>query len=81
MKLMRKEDSLLQLLEDLSEVVVPGESIHDLELGELDVDRIVVLAEEDLDLVLKDRWTPLDDEEDVSESDVLNLGSRGEKSD
>lgn len=72
--------SLLQLLENLAEVGVPRESIHDLEFGELDVDRVVVLAEEDLDLVLENGWATLDDEEDVSESDVLNLGTGGEKS-
>lgn len=35
-------------------VVCTCKSVHDLKLGELDVDRIVVLAEEDFDVVTKD---------------------------
>ena len=38
----------------MGDVVVVGEADHDVELLELDVDRVVVLDEEDLHLVLQD---------------------------
>jgi hypothetical protein len=69
-------DSLAQLLKHLGRVGIPREPVHDLELGELDVDRVVVLAKEDLDLVLEDRRPALDDEQDVAQGDVLDLGPR-----
>ena len=73
--------ALLELSEDLLDVLLVGESVDDFEFGQLDVDRIVVLAEEHLDVVAKDQWPTLNDEEDVSKSDVLDFVAGREKSD
>eukprot|EP00964_Phaeocystis_antarctica_P140756 scaffold105646_cov63-Phaeocystis_antarctica.AAC.1 len=63
----------------LVDVALGGELDHDLELLHLDVDRVVVLAEEDLDLVREDRRSLLDDEVDVAQRYVLDLGLRREQ--
>jgi hypothetical protein len=52
---------------------------HDVEFLQLDVDRVVVLDEEDLHLVLEDVGSLLDDQVDVPEGDVLNLRLGGEQ--
>lgn len=74
-------NALLELREDLLDVLLVREAVDDLKLGELDVNRVVVLAEKDLDVVPKDHGPALDDEEDVAQGDVLDLVPRGEKSD
>jgi hypothetical protein len=56
-------------------------TIHDLQFCEFDVDWIVVFAEKDLDFMLEDRWTPLDDQQDVAQSHILNFGTQGEHRD
>ena len=58
----------------LVDVALRGELDHDLELLHLDVDGVVVLAEEDLDLVREDRGPLLHDEVDVAQRNVLDLG-------
>ena len=70
---------LLELHEHLVDVAVARELDHDLELLHLDVDRVVVLAEEDLDLVREDGGPLLHDEVDVAQRHVLDLGLRREQ--
>ena len=62
-------------------VALRCEPDHDVQLLQLDVDGIVVLDEEDLHLVLENVSTLLDDQVDVTEGDVLDLGFGGEKGD
>ena len=54
---------------------------HDIQFLELDVDRVVVIDEEYLHLVLEDVRPLLDDEVDVPESHVLHPSLLGEKGD
>jgi hypothetical protein len=72
---------LLEFGEDLLDVALVGEAVDDLKLGELDVDGVVVLAEEDFDVVLEDERAALDDEVNVAKGDVLHFVARGEESD
>ena len=67
---------LLELEEDLVDVPLRNELNDNLKLLHLDVDWIVVLAEEDLDLVLEDGRALLHDEIDVAEGNVLDLWLR-----
>ena len=71
----------LQLRQDLSDIGLAGQSDHDVQLLQLDVDRVVILHEEDLHFVLENVRPHLDDEIDVPESHVLDLRLRGEESD
>ena len=71
----------LQLRQDLSDIGLAGQSDHDVQLLQLDVDRVVVLHEENFHLVFEDVRPLLNDEIDVPQSHVLNLRLRGEKSD
>ena len=64
---------LLQFQEHLVDVPLRYELDDNLKLLHLDVDWIVVLAEEDLDLVLQDGRALLHDEVDVAQGHVLNL--------
>lgn len=73
-------DALLELGEDLFDVALVREAVDDLELGEFDVDGVVVLAKEHLDVVLENEGSSLDDEEDVAERDVLDLVARRQQS-
>ena len=63
----------MELGEHFSCVLLSRESIHDLKFCKLDVDRVVILAKEDLDIVLEDRWSPLDNEQDISQRHVLDF--------
>jgi hypothetical protein len=65
-----------QFGEDFGVIVRLSETVHDFELGELYIDRVVVFAKEDFDFVLENGGTTLDDEEDVSESDILDFRAR-----
>ena len=71
----------LQLRQDLGDVSLTGQSDHDVQLLQLDVDRVVVLHEENLHLVFEDVRPLLYDEIDVPQSHVLDLRLRGEKGD
>ena len=71
----------LQLRQDLGDVGLTGQSDHDVQLLQLDVDRVVILHEENLHLVLEDVRPLLNDQIDVPQSHVLNLRLGGEKSD
>jgi hypothetical protein len=77
----KRANALLQLGQNLFDVPFVRESVDDLEFGELDVDRVVVLAEEDFNVVLEDEWPPLYDEMNVSERDVLDFVAGREKGD
>lgn len=77
----RNGDSLLQLCEDLLDVLLVREAEDDLELGEFDVDGVIVLAKEDLDVIAEHHGSSLDDEEDISKGNILNLVSRRQQCD
>eukprot|EP00968_Pinguiococcus_pyrenoidosus_P010320 scaffold805_cov251-Pinguiococcus_pyrenoidosus.AAC.5 len=64
---------LLELEQHLVDVRLADQADHDLQLLQLDVDGVVVLAEEDLDLVLQDLRALLHDEVDVAQGDVLHF--------
>ena len=64
---------VLELGQHLVDVVLVGQHDHDLQLLQLDVDGVVVLAEEDLHLVLEHLRAALDDDVDVAQRDVLDL--------
>lgn len=57
------------------------EANHDIKLLQLDVNGVVVFDEEDLDVVGEDFGTLLHNEINVAESNILDLGLRGEKGD
>jgi len=69
----------LQLRQDLVDVALVGEHEDELQLGHLDVDGVVVFAEEDADVVLKDLWSALQDEQRISQRQVLHLRALGEQ--
>ena len=77
----RGDDVLLQLAEQGVDVVVVREADHDVQLFDLDVERVVVLAEEDAHLVREDVGPLLEQEVDVAQRDPLYLGRRGEQRD
>lgn len=66
---------LLQLRQNLLHILLPRQPIHNLQFCHLHVNRVIVFAEEDLDVVLEDGGAALDDEEDVAETDVLDFGA------
>lgn len=68
---------LFQLGQHFMHVLRPRKTIHDFQLGEFDVDGIIVFAEEDLDFVLQNRRSPLDDQQDIPQSDVLDFRTQG----
>ena len=76
---MPSEVSYLQLRQHLGDVGLAGQSDHDVELLQLDVDWVVVLHEEDFHLVLEDVRPLLNDEIDVPESHVLRLEEEEEE--
>lgn len=69
-------DVLFQLCQHFAAILGACQSVHDFKLGQLHVDGVIVLAEEDSDVVLQNRWSSLDDQEDVTESNILNLWPR-----
>mmetsp|Transcript_37558 Transcript_37558/g.81412 ORF Transcript_37558/g.81412 Transcript_37558/m.81412 type:complete len:424 (-) Transcript_37558:321-1592(-) len=70
---------LLELHQHLVHVALRRQHDHDLQLLHLDVDGVVVLAEEHLDLPVQDRRSLLNDEVDVAECHVLNFRLGGEE--
>jgi hypothetical protein len=68
---------LLELAEQCVDIFLAGEADHDLELLNLDVGRVIVLAEEDAHLVLKKVRSLLKEEVDVAKGDPLDLRGRG----
>ena len=76
MRALRPVVSYLQLRQDLGDVGLTGQPDHDVQLLQLDVDRVVVLHEEDLHLVFEDVRPLLYDEIDVPQSHVLDLRLR-----
>ena len=70
---------LLELGEQLLVVALAGDADHDLDLGELEVGRVVVLAEEDADLFAEDVGLALQEEVDVTEGHVLDFGGGGDE--
>ena len=71
----------LQLGQDLGDVCLTGQSDHNVQFLQLDVDWVVVLHKEHLHLVFEDVRPLLYDEIDVPQSHVLHLRLRGEKGD
>ena len=74
-------DALLELAEERVDVLFRDELDHDLELLDLDVGRVVVLAEEDAHLVREGARATLQDEVDVAQRDPLDLGRRRDERD
>jgi len=72
---------LLKLEEDLINGLLRGEHDEELELLQLDVERIVVLAEEDLEVLAEETLVALTDKLEVAEGHVLDLGLLGEQRD
>mmetsp|Transcript_15997 Transcript_15997/g.41525 ORF Transcript_15997/g.41525 Transcript_15997/m.41525 type:complete len:1014 (+) Transcript_15997:689-3730(+) len=64
---------LLKLEQDLVDVALVGQLDHDLQLLQLDVHGVVVLAEEHLDFMGKDLLAALHDQVDVPQRHVLDL--------
>lgn len=60
-------------------VVLRRQPNHNVKLFKFDVDRVIVFHEEDLHLVLQDISTLLNDQVDVTESDVLDLWLGGQQ--
>ena len=56
-------------------ILFPRKAVHDFKFCELDIDRVVVFAEEDFNFVLKDGRATLNDKKDVSETNVLDFGT------
>lgn len=74
-KILWRENVLLQLSEHLRCVLGSSKSIYDLKLGELDVYWVVVFAEEDFNIILENHWPPLNNQQYIPESDILDLGA------
>ena len=53
--------ALVKFRENLPCIALPGQSVYYLEFGEFNIDRVVVLAEEHLDIVFEDCRAALDD--------------------
>lgn len=66
----------MQFSYDFFRVLFSRKTIHDLQFRKLDIDRIIVFAEEDFDIVLEYRWPSLNDEENISECDILHFRTR-----
>jgi len=67
---------LLQFSQHLVCVLCASQTVHNLQLGQFNVDGIVIFAEKDSNVILEDSWSPLDDQKDISERDVLDLWPR-----
>mmetsp|Transcript_12057 Transcript_12057/g.38535 ORF Transcript_12057/g.38535 Transcript_12057/m.38535 type:complete len:250 (-) Transcript_12057:738-1487(-) len=67
---------LLELKQHLLNVALRGQQDHDLQLLHLDVDGVIVLAEEDLDLVRQDGGALLHNQTDVAQRHILDLRRR-----
>lgn len=67
--------------QDFFDVGFVGEHEDEFEFGDFDVDGVVVFAEEDADVVAEDFGAALEDEEGVSQGEVLDLGAFGEEGD
>jgi hypothetical protein len=72
---------LLQFRKDLVRILSTRQPIHDLEFRKLDIYRIVVLAKENFDIILQDSGPSLNDQQYISEGNILNLGPGGKKGD
>mmetsp|Transcript_10469 Transcript_10469/g.36831 ORF Transcript_10469/g.36831 Transcript_10469/m.36831 type:complete len:710 (+) Transcript_10469:291-2420(+) len=72
---------LLEFQQDLFEVLFRDEHHHDVHLLQLDVHRVVVLAEEHLDVRGEDAGALLDDEANVPQDDILDLRLAREQGD
>lgn len=58
----RDKYSLLEFKQYSFRVLLSRKAIHDLQLGELNINGIVILAEEDFDIILQDSRPPLNDQ-------------------
>jgi hypothetical protein len=56
---------LFQLCKHLFDVLLICKPVHDFQLGKFDIDWVIVLAEENLYVVLEDGWSSLDYKQDV----------------
>ena len=67
--------------EDLFDIAVACEHEHDVDLFHLDIRRVVVAAEEDLDIIRKDPRPLLRDQLYVAKCHVLDFGFRRQEGD
>jgi predicted nuclease of restriction endonuclease-like (RecB) superfamily len=74
-KVSRLQGALLELGKDFSRILLARKTVHDFQLREFNVNRVIVFAKEDLHIVLEHRWSSLNDEKNVSQGDVLNFRS------
>ena len=72
---------LLQLGKNLLNVGLADKTDHDIQLLKLDIDGVIVLDEEDLDVVGQDLRALLDNQVDIAEGNVLDLGLRRKQRD
>lgn len=73
--------SLAQLLEHFMDIPLLRQHEDDLQLSDLDVDGIIVLAEEDTDIVLQHVRIALQNQKGVTQSQILDLGPFREERD
>ena len=71
---------LIKLRQDFVSVLFPCQTIHDLQFGKLNIYGIVVFTEEHLNIVLEDCWSPLYDEQNVSQCNILHFRPRRQQS-
>ena len=69
-------DSLVELSQNFFGIFLACQTIHNLKFGQLDVYRIVVLAEKHLDVILKHGWASLNDEQNIPKRYVLYFWPR-----
>jgi hypothetical protein len=72
---------LTELVEDDGDVVFGGEHEDEFELRDFDVDRVVVFAKEDSNIAREDLRTLLEDENCITEGQILDFEGLGQKGD
>jgi hypothetical protein len=73
-----EDNLLLELRQNFSGVLFSCQSVHDLKFCKLEVYRVVVLAEENLNIVSEYGRTPLDDQENIPQRHVLHFWTGGQ---
>jgi hypothetical protein len=77
----RERNVLFQFPQKRVDILLVGQTDHDLELFDLDIWGVVVFAEEDAHLVGEDIWPFLEEKVDVPERNPLDFRSRGDEGD
>jgi hypothetical protein len=66
---------LFEFRQNFMHIFSASQAVHDFQFGKLDINRVIVFAEKYLDFVLKDSWPALNDQQDIPQSNVLDLGA------